>query len=135
MSIWRNCFKRYRAISWLLVTALLIQMLFPLSFHLHHDVSPVTAGHDHVIDSHLLSDSQLTEHHADEDTQELKTAMDAILKQSMDTGFVFILFVCLLTQLATVLPIVNRLWQTARNSYSHFFYYDLAPPLRAPPAI
>jgi pheromone shutdown protein TraB len=135
MSIWRNCFKRYRAISWVVVTALLIQMLFPLSFHLHHDVSPVTAGHDHVIDSHLLSDNQVTEHLADEDTQELKTTMEAIVKQGVDTGLVFILFVCLLTLMSTVLPIVNHLWQTARNSFSHFFYYVLAPPLRAPPAI
>ena len=135
MSIWSNCFKRNRAISWLLVAALLVQMLFPLTFHLHHDISPVTAGHDHVIDSHLLFDSQVIEHLAVEDTQELKTAMEAFVKQSTDTGFVLILFVCLLTLLATVLPIVNRLWQTARNSFSHFFYYDLAPPLRAPPAI
>lgn len=135
MNIWRNYFKRNRVISWLLVTALLVQILFPLSFHLHHDVSPVTAGHDHVIDSHLLFDSQVIEHLAVEDTHELKTAMETIVKQSTDTDFVFLLFACLLTLLASILPIVNRLWQTARNSFSHFFYYDLAPPLRAPPAI
>lgn len=134
MTFCRKYFNRYLAVSWLVLAVLLIQIVFPLYFHLHHDLNAEAGEHVHIIDSHLLTDKQASEHLADEDTRILKTTPDVINKQNTDTGFVIALMLCLLIVLAVKRPLVIRLRQLKQNNHCHFFYYDLAPPLRAPPA-
>ena len=134
MSNWRNHIKHYRASSWLLVAVLLVQTVFPIHFHLHHSDNTVPQDHEHVIDSHLLNDSQATEHHVDEDAHALKTSPDVIAKQNTDTGFVFTLAVCLIALFTLVPPLLVHHWRRAQNFVRYSLYYCLAPPLRAPPS-
>jgi hypothetical protein len=135
MNVCREYINRHKAISWVLLAVLLVQIIFPLHFHLHHDTNSEINGHQHIVDSHVLTDTQGTQHLADEDTHIIKTTPDVISKQNTDTGFDFVLLVSLLIVLSIVPLIISRLRQTIENSFRSFYYYDLAPPLRAPPAI
>jgi len=131
----RKYIKRYRNISWLLVVALLLQVLFPLHYHLHHDASPLTQNYEHVVHSHSIDDSKVTEHITLTDIHELKITPDVVAKQDTNNGFTITLFICLLILLPAALTFINRLWLATRNNFIRYFYYDLAPPLRAPPAV
>lgn len=126
---------RHQIINRLLIAALLVQVLLPMHFHLHHDADPGVQGHKHVVDSHVLIDSKATEHLADGETHTLKSTPDAIAKHKTDTGVIFALMVCLLVLLPLALLMVNRQWRDIREFVHHSFYYYLAPPLRAPPAV
>ncbi len=135
MNNWRIYILHYRTSSWLLVAVLLMQTVFPVHFHLHHSDNTSPQEHAHVVDSHLLTDSQASEHHADEDTHPLKTSPDAIAKQNMDTGFVATLAVSLIVLFSIFLPALTHNWRRTQNLVNHSRYYKLAPPLRAPPSI
>lgn len=127
--------RSHHGIGLLLAAALLAQAVFPLQFHLHHAADPATHKHDHVIDFHLLSDSLLNKHLADEDVDEIKTAQYYIVKKHADTGTYGILLVCLLTLAVMLLPIFLLSRQSTRNLLAHHVYYYFIPPLRAPPAV
>ncbi len=135
MARWRRCIQHYPAIGLLLVVTLVVQLLFQLRFHLHHDPNPQSQGHEHVIDFHVLVDDHETDHNGQENVHELKSAPDAIVKKFLggDTGFLF--SVCLLLLFPVVIIAINRQWSLPRNSVIHSLYYGLAPPLRAPPAL
>lgn len=133
MGFLRTCIQRYGVISWLLLAVLLLQLMFPLHFHLHHEVDAGEHGHAHVIDAHLPTDDALG-HHLDEGAETFKVTPDIILKKNMDSSFGFALFACLIILLPAILAVRSRLWRASGDLHYHFLYYDLAPPLRAPPA-
>ena len=67
MWVFRKYIQGYQTISWLLIAALVIQLLVQLQFHLHHDDDlQELLGQDHVIDYHLFTD----DHPADDQTDE-----------------------------------------------------------------
>ena len=114
---------------------LMVQTIFPINVHLHHGASSELDGHEHIVDSHLPTDIQATQEHLSKDIHILKTTPDVISKQNTDTGFFLALMICLTVVLSGLPPIISRRWQTKRNRITHFLYYDLAPPLRAPPVL
>jgi hypothetical protein len=122
----------YRPISWVLVMALLLGLLMPAHYHLHHLNDIDTAEHDHVLDLHLIADSNGHAHH-DEDTSIIAPTPDVIVKtdKSLLASFVSLGLVLLL--LSTLADTV-RLWHKHHGvrlvrPYQYYF-----PPLRAPPA-
>ena len=129
-----RCIKKYRAINYLLVAVLLIKLLFPLHFHIYHDIEHGAGSFHHVIDFHLLNDGQLNEHHPDKNSHELKTIQLVITKQVEEFNLSFLLFVCLLILPISILSIRCRLKLKESNSFRFYNHYILSPPLRAPPA-
>jgi hypothetical protein len=122
----------YRPVSWLLVVVLLMAMLMPAHYHLHHlsDIDP--AEHAHVLDLHLIAESKGHAHH-DEDTSIIAATPDVIVKtdSSMLASFVpLALFLLLLSTLADKLRL--RYGHCGVRLVRQHHYYS--PPLRAPPA-
>lgn len=107
-------------------------MLMPAHYHLHHLNDTDPAEHAHVLDLHLISDSNRNAHH-DEDTSIIAATPDVIVKTVNSLLASFVL-------LALFLLMLSTLAEKVRLRYSHcgvrlvrqYHYYS--PPLRAPPA-
>ncbi len=131
MNIRHKQIINYKSIGWLLVAAILLNILLPAHYHLHHVFSGNSVTHDHIIDLHLITEKTGQSHH-DEDTTIVTAAPDGIVKKSNPAFFPF----NLLTILLVLLPLIN--YQTRlRLNYGNIdlkqIYYHLSPPLRAPP--
>ena len=127
--------RSHHGVGLLLATALLVQAVFPLQFHLHHAANPATHEHDHVIDFHLLSDSLLNRHLADDDVDEIKTTQYYIVKKHADTETYDILLDCVSSPAIMLLPIFLHCRQSTRKLLVRYIYDNFTPPLRAPPAV
>jgi len=121
----------YRSISWILVAALLLTVLLPAHYHLHHLHSIDTAGYAHVVDLHLIADNSGHAHHH-ENTSIISATPDAIVKTDKS---VFSFF----TPLAAVLVLILARVLSRLDDYEpgdiilvrHDAYFS--PLLRAPP--
>lgn len=135
MKSWRKQINSSYMISWLLVIMLVIQLFFQLQFHLHHSDTTNLNAHDHVIDFHVLADIHEIDHLTQGNAHELNSTPDGIAKKSLDSNFIFILSLCLLILFHITRCITIQKSALFRNPIIRNIYYDLAPPLRAPPAI
>jgi hypothetical protein len=136
MEIWRNYIRNHKAICWLLVSALILQLLIQLQFHLHHeDPQQIITDQAHVVDYHLFTDSHSEGHPDHENTHEFKSTPDVIVKKSIDTNFSIVLAGCLLLLITLNLLVRKQQWLLPKNHLTHNLYYGLAPPSRGPPAI
>ena len=126
---------RSRIFDIFLITSLLVNILIPYQYHLHHIYNYDSLSHDHIVDFHLLTDSLPDDDHSDKDKQDLKTRLDVITKQNIDTGKYIISLVFLFTQSNFNFSIFNRLRHPTHDSFIRYYSYGLAPPLRAPPVL
>jgi hypothetical protein len=126
----------YKSMSWLLVAAILLIVILPAHYHLHHlhgdNMHSATVDVPaHVFDFHLLIDSAGQSHH-NEDAISIVASPDGIVKKSnpVFAPFIFLAIVLVL------FPILNKQIKTRidykyinlKQSYPHF-----RPLLRAPP--
>lgn len=122
------------ALSWMLITALLLLLLFPLHYHLSHAApvaSDATPVHDHATDTHIFADDYAVDDHPDNQT--FDPAPDASFKNN---GVQLPLFALL--SLSVLLPLscgVYRHAQLTRNIRLPRISRHTTPPLRAPPRI
>ena len=132
MSALRRPLGSYRKISWLLVTALLIQFFSQLQFHLHHADLPEAGVHDHTIDFHVFTDHNKDEHVALDQAHELAFVPDVLVKKDLNDHIIFIVVIWLLLLIPIIRSVVERLW-LSRIPLFHNPFYRLPPHLRAPP--
>ena len=119
---------RYKSVSWLVISAILLLALVPVHLHLHHvdDAASLT----HEMDLHVVTSSSEHSHH--DEAHVLDIVPDVLAKKSSGKFFMSLLVALLLLVLPVVLQrFAFRLRETAllpcRNCY------HLIPPLRAPP--
>ena len=130
----RKIAERYLPyIHGMLILALLVQMLLPLHFHMHHDAVPDI--YEHKIHAHTSMD-----YHTDTVSEsgvihEIKSMPDTLVKQIKDTGTASALFICLIFLLPVISAVVRSYWPALNNQLFHYYYYSLSPPLRAPPTL
>ena len=124
-----------KAISWLVIAAILLAVFLPSHYHLHHlynhdAVSSGMEAHEHVIDLHVLTEQAGQSHH-DEATS-IAASPDGIVKKTSPDLFPFILLVMAFLLLVALSKYNNsRLNYTGagiKQRYPHFI-----PQLRAPP--
>ena len=122
---------RYRPIAWALVTALLLTILVPAHYHLHHLHDAEPAAHTHVLDLHLIADNSGHAHHQ-QDTSIFSATPDVIVKADKSVFAQFIPLAIFLILLLTLAYHVRLLLDPADGRpVRHSRYYS--PPLRAPP--
>ena len=118
------------SITWVVILAVAVLTLAPHHYHLHHGSGPDPAHHVHEIDLHIFSDISYEAHH--DEAIVLELTPDGLLKPKGDNPLTLLLCVFLL-----VLPLVvesQSRYRLARAAPpSHPAYYQLSPPLRAPP--
>lgn len=128
-----------KAISWLLIGAVLMVTILPAHYHLHHlyndDMHSVGTSisattHAHVIDLHLLTDTTAQSHHEDEAS--IAASPDTMVKKINPVFSPIILLAIVLA----LLPILTRkiiIQPDIRNSGYKKHYPYFSPLLRAPP--
>ena len=120
------------SIAWLMVAAVLALTLAPHHYHLHHGSASDAVAHEHTIDLHLLSDINDEAHHDEAIVFELTP--DGLLKPLSDNPLNLLLSAFLLALLPLVdSGIRHRLQRKATRLRQAF--YQLSPPLRAPPRL
>ena len=143
MCNWRTLVKRSKAVSVMLVIALVFLTILPAHFHLHFvELTGVVGAasdsaahsHEHVVDLHVYNSSENSAHpfsHHD-DAQIIKTSPDGRLK-NLDFEFSpFLIFVSLLA--FAVLAVSASSPRPARQISANFQNnYHRSPPLRGPP--
>lgn len=133
----RNPVIANKAISWLLVTAILLVVFLPAHYHLHHDdhdFSSAGAVHEHIIDLHLMTELSGNSHH--DDVASIAASPDGVMKKVNPEYFPFIL----LAMLLLLLPVFNKqinIQLSSRSTklkqrYPHFLPLLRAPPLHLP---
>jgi hypothetical protein len=117
-----------------MIAALLIQIILPLQFHLHHGEEPQGKGHEHVLDYHLIIDEQISDHEQNHDAHKINLSKDLLTKKDGDNRLSFYFIASLLIKIS-----VNAspsMWSGIfYQPFSYFNYFILSPPLRAPPAV
>ena len=132
MGSFRKIITQRQTFSWLLVSALILQLVVQVQFHLHHD--EITLD-DHVIDYHIVTDAHPDDHPSHENTHEFKSTPDVILKKNISPESLF-LPVVFLFLLVSVIQFCGFISYIPRQSKIYrYLYYGLAPPTRAPPSI
>lgn len=136
MSHWWNNLHIRKSIGLLLVFAIILQFMVQLQVHIHHEEhANVVTKDDHVIDYHMITEINSHEPSSSEDVHELKTSPDIILKKTLGLDVTF-LFLILFLVVASITQVRSKpIWEYSKNKLIHKFYYSLAPPSRAPPAI
>ena len=134
MRAFREIIRQYRGIAWLLSTALVLHLICQLQFHLHHGDNDF-GEEDHLIDYHIVTDTHPVGHPSHEDTHELKSTPDVILKKNISPESIYlpVAFLLLLISAIELRRSVSNI--PHRNKLYRYQYYGLAPPTRAPPAI
>ena len=118
-----------------MITTVLLVAFLPAHYHLHHldnddDFSSAGAGHEHVIDLHVLAELSGHSHH--DEVASIAASPDGMLKKSNPDFPPFIL----LAMVLLLLPVFNRQINIQLNSRSTKLkqrYLYFAPLLRAPP--
>lgn len=136
MNTWRKLIVNYRSISWILLVALLLLTIFPVTYHLHNENHHIAGNelisHYHTVDFHTVMDIVELEHFDDGVQQAHAGAPDSIVKK-VSAQFFTIVFLAVVLSL---IPYAN--YRVERQSdYSHIGHIlnplFLSPPLRAPP--
>ena len=121
----------YRPISWLLVAALLLAIVMPAHYHLHHLNDIDTGEHDHVLDLHWIADSNGHAHH-DDDTSIIAATPDVIVKTDKSHLASFVPLGLILLLLQTRVDRVGLRHSRHGVRLVRQYRYS-SPPLRAPP--
>lgn len=121
---------QYKLISWLLMATVLMLILSPLHFHMHHAQVTLTQSHVHEVDRHLLVESAGQKHH--DEAHVLEVTPDGIMKQFDNMPLPVLLFAILLALLPFAIVVrYQRIFNVTFNLYQSC--RCLTPPLRAPP--
>lgn len=118
-----------KSICYLLIAIVLELCLIPTHMHLHHDVDHTSASHSHSMDVHLFTD-QFNQDHHNNATQIDPDSAVSINKLNDFTPIVFFLFTLVFI---LFVPRKNTQPHTDFQPYSLKYFYNLTPPLRAPP--
>ena len=111
---------------------LVLAMLMPAHYHLHHLNDIDTAEHDHVLDLHLIADRHGHAHH-DEDTSIIAATPDVIVKTDKPLLVSFVPLGLVLLLLLTLVDKVSlKCCHHGVRLLRQYRYYS--PPLRAPPS-
>jgi hypothetical protein len=121
----------YKSISWILITAVLMTVILPAHYHLHHLDSLDAAGHAHSIDLHLLADDRGHSHHHDE-ASIISATPDAMVKKDKSVFSVFIPLVIFLVLLLTRGHRISSMHGPGDTPLVRLNDY-FSPSLRAPP--
>ncbi len=124
-----------KAISWFLITTILLVALMPSHYHLHHldNEAADSAGNSHsrIIDLHVLT-VQAGDSHHDEDTESIAASPDGAVKKSSPGFPLFVLLSMVLLLLPAFYKLSNVLLSTSGAGHKQHTPY-FAPLLRAPP--
>ena len=131
----RNLVNAKKAISWLLITAILLVTFLPAHYHLHHlyddhDFSSAGAVHEHIIDLHVITELSGNSHH--DDVASIAASPDGMMKKINPDFFPFILLAMVLLLLAVFNKQIN-IQLSSRSTKLKQRYPHFAPLLRAPP--
>ncbi|VAW96915.1 hypothetical protein MNBD_GAMMA21-2932 [hydrothermal vent metagenome] len=138
MNYWRNIGRKYKAIGWLLVTALAFLTVLPAHVHLlqvddHAESSHATLathGHTHLVEMHIYSSDLIPPHH--DDTQVVMSTPDGLIKglyfKISPMLFIGLLLVMVSLALARFIP---RQGTDIFLPMERTYYFN--PPLRGPP--
>ncbi len=132
MNYWRNIGRKYKAVGWLLVTAMAFLTVLPAHVHFlsveNHAES--NHGHAHVVDMHIYSSAHNPPHH--DDTQVLMSSPDGMIK-----GLYFKISPMLIIGLLIGIVAFALARFTPRQRTDIFLpierTYHFSPPLRGPP--
>lgn len=120
---------RYKVITRLLICVLFVQVLFPLQVHMHHDSDTASHGH-HVVDYHnkiVVDIDELDEGY----THSLEITSNFIAKKTMHDVQFALLFALVFLGLLSISTYYQR--RTRSTPVLQRNYFQLSPPLRAPP--
>ena len=131
----RNLVIANKAISWLLITTILLVVFLPAHYHLHHnyddhDFSSAGAVHEHIIDLHLISELSGNSHH--DDVASIAASPDGVMKKVNPEYFPFILLAMVLLLLHVFSKQIN-IQLSSRSTKLKRRCPHFAPLLRAPP--
>ena len=131
MSIWQKIMVNDKAISCLLIAAVLLITLMPAHYHLSHLFDDHLIDHAHVIDFHLITDKTDQSHHG-EDTSVFTATPDGIVKKS-NPDFSPFIFLAVLLVLFPIYKNRLRLYQDYGDANLKQNSHHFSTPLRAPP--
>jgi hypothetical protein len=129
MNIWRTFINGNKAISWLLIAAILGIVILPTHMHLHHTDEASSISHKHTVDLHVIYE-QLDQGHHDE-VAVIDSISDFRIKQLNDNPLSLFIFIIITLTLAFVSFTIRHRLQN--NIHPREYFYKLSPPLRAPP--
>jgi len=104
--------------------------LVPTHMHLHHLDSSTSQAHEHRIDFHFTTDNFASEHH--ENATIFPTTPDVLIKKLSDQPLIAVFLIILA---GFLLPAANSilLRRFNHNNQIPVSFYNVTPPLRAPP--
>ena len=131
----RNLVNAKKAISWLLITTILLVAFLPAHYHLHHlyddhNFSSAGAVHEHIIDLHVITELSGNSHH--DNVASIAASPDGMMKKINPDYFPFILLAMVLLLLAVFNKQIN-IQLSSRSTKLKHRYPHFAPLLRAPP--
>lgn len=131
MKNWRGIIRHSKAISGMLIVALVFLTVLPFQVHFHHveaDSEHDSKVHEHIVDVHFINANLDASH--DEDGHLLDTSPDGL---KVDVKFSpFLLFVLLIGIVALAVN-NSRFKPTIQHLLRRRLYYHQYPPLRGPP--
>ena len=128
----RKLISSYKVICWALIASVLILVLFPSHMHLHHDQEVAPSSHKHVVDVHVGIDIQDQAHHDGATVMDNNSSL--MLTKKMNDNPIGMLLLVLVLLVLPIFRIINRYRRF--NTVSLFgSYYQISPPLRAPPTL
>jgi disulfide bond formation protein DsbB len=133
MHVGRTTHSLFKAISWLLMAALVLLTLQPIHVHVQHVDDPAASIHHHAIDLHFSVDNIVASDH--QDAAVFQVTPDATVKQLGDNSLLAAMLISLLILFLSTAP--GRRQRLA-NSFlppRSGGYFSIAPPLRAPPLL
>ena len=134
MGLWRNHVLKYKIFSWVLIFSLVLHFLIQLEIHVHHD--DFLNDDEHLIDYHPITEQYGFDHHSEGDeTHELKSTPDFIIKKSLDRDFGFLQIVLFIIFISVPAISLKHQWFAQGYQRVRDLYHGLSPPTRGPPVI
>lgn len=128
MNLWRTFNNENKAISWMLIAAILGIVVLPT--HMHHIDDIPSASHHHAIDRHVIYD---IDHDHHDKAAVIDNVTDFLIKQLNDNPLSLAILVILVLTLAIARFIIRH--RLVNNICLRRDCYLLSPPLRAPPLL
>lgn len=123
-----------KAISWFLISAILLVSLLPAHYHFHHLYSESginsAAPHAHIVDLHVLSEQAGDAHH--DEAVSFTASPDGVLNKNNPDFPLFVLLAAVLLLLPMQIKQVS-ISRNIRNVNFRQRYPHFTPLLRAPP--
>lgn len=137
MDTWRKLVFSNKSVSWLALLAIVMMSLFPAHIHLHHDdhafssphVEVTNQSHDHTSVLHIVAD---TTGHLDHDNETVVPATSDSLIKKVNLNPVFLAILISLFVFLNINSLPNK-FHAFIFKHLRKIYFDISPPLRAPP--